>query len=141
MVIRVQAQLKQRIKRSGLDTAEFIELTNVYEEKFQESCNLEVLSTFVNKFDTKDEFKATLKSFDFTNTELLRPGWDKYFMKLSAVVAKRSNCMKRAVGCVIVRDCRIVATGYNGTPFGMENCNKGGCERCNSMQDSGVGLD
>ena len=71
----------------------------------------------------------------------MRPGWDRYFMKLSTVVAKRSNCMKRNVGCVIVRDCRIVATGYNGTPFGMINCNQGGCERCNNMGEVGIGLD
>lgn len=100
-----------------------------------------MIKTFVNKYETIDEFHAELGLFDFSDKEHLRPGWDRYFMKLSQVVAKRSNCMKRAVGCVIVRDCRIVATGYNGTPFGMENCNQGGCERCNSMQDSGVGLE
>ena len=62
-------------------------------------------------------------------------------MQLAHLVSKRTNCMKRAVGCVIVKDCRIVATGYNGTPFGMENCKDGGCERCNSMTPSGAGLD
>lgn len=49
--------------------------------------------------------------------------------------------MKRNVGAVIVSDFRIIATGYNGTPFGMQNCNEGGCERCNSMTVSGQGLD
>ena len=49
--------------------------------------------------------------------------------------------MKRAVGCVIVKDCRLVASGYNGTPFGMTNCNEGGCDRCNGMANPGAGLD
>ena len=49
--------------------------------------------------------------------------------------------MKRAVGCVIVKDSRLVASGYNGTPFMMQNCNEGGCARCNSVADSGSQLD
>lgn len=44
-------------------------------------------------------------------------------MKIAHVTSTRTNCMKRAVGAVIVQDNRIVATGYNGTPFGMMNCN------------------
>ena len=62
-------------------------------------------------------------------------------MKLAHVASTRTNCMKRAVGCVLVKDNRIVATGYNGTPFGVKNCNEGGCPRCNSNTTSGVGLD
>ena len=71
----------------------------------------------------------------------MRPKWDTYFLRLAEVVATRSNCMKRAVGAVIVNDHRIVSTGYNGTPFGYTNCNEGGCERCNSNTQSGVRLD
>ena len=71
----------------------------------------------------------------------MRPKWDTYFLRMTEIVASRSNCMKRLVGCVIVNDMRIVSTGYNGTPFGMENCSDGGCHRCNSMTPSGVGLE
>ncbi|QLG74149.1 hypothetical protein HG535_0G00340 [Zygotorulaspora mrakii] len=62
----------------------------------------------------------------------LRPDWDTYFMKLATLAASRSNCMKRRVGCVIVRDRRVIATGYNGTPRHLTNCFNGGCPRCNS---------
>ena len=62
----------------------------------------------------------------------LRPDWDTYFMRLATLAASRSNCMKRRVGCVIVRDCRVIATGYNGTPRHLVNCHSGGCPRCNS---------
>ncbi|SCU87252.1 LADA_0E02894g1_1 [Lachancea dasiensis] len=68
----------------------------------------------------------------FNNTTPLRPDWDSYFMKLATLAASRSNCMKRRVGCVIVRDCRVIATGYNGTPRHLKNCHSGGCPRCNS---------
>ena len=74
-------------------------------------------------------------------SNLRRPGWDQYFMDIAKVVASRSNCMKRKVAAVIVRDKRIVSTGYNGTPRGTRNCNEGGCPRCNSMAASGTGLD
>ncbi len=69
-----------------------------------------------------------------------RPGWDQYFMDIARVTAARSNCLKRKVAALIVRDRRIVSTGYNGTPRGTTNCNEGGCPRCNSMTPSGTGL-
>ena len=73
--------------------------------------------------------------------ESRRPDWDQYFMDIARVVASRSNCMKRKVAAVIVRDKRIVSTGYNGTPRGTRNCNEGGCPRCNNMAASGTSLD
>ena len=61
----------------------------------------------------------------------LRPCWDDYFMLLADLAAHRSNCMKRRVGCILARHGRVIATGYNGTPRGVRNCNDGGCPRCN----------
>ena len=69
-----------------------------------------------------------------------RPGWDEYFMHIARVVSLRSNCMKRKVAAVIVKDRRIISTGYNGTPREVKNCNEGGCPRCNSMAESGTQL-
>ena len=71
----------------------------------------------------------------------LRPGWDEYFMDIAKVVASRSNCMKRKVAAIIVRDKRVISTGYNGTPRGTRNCNEGGCPRCNNLAASGTALD
>ncbi len=45
-----------------------------------------------------------------------RPGWDRYFMDIAHVAASRSNCSRRQVAAVLVRDRRIISTGYNGTP-------------------------
>ena len=69
-----------------------------------------------------------------------RPGWDKYFMDIALVAASRSNCSRRHVAAVLVRDRRIISTGYNGTPRGVKNCSDGGCPRCNSNTPSGHGL-
>ncbi|MBT3182274.1 MAG: AAA family ATPase [Deltaproteobacteria bacterium] len=69
-----------------------------------------------------------------------RPDWDEYFMNIASVVALRGNCIKRKVAAVIVKDKRIISTGYNGTPRGITNCNEGGCARCNHFGQSGESL-
>ena len=74
-------------------------------------------------------------------SRFVRPGWDEYFMDIAKVVATRSNCMKRKVAAIIVKDRRVISTGYNGTPRGARNCNEGGCPRCNGMAASGTALD
>lgn len=66
--------------------------------------------------------------------------WDDYFMRITEVVASRSSCAKRHVAAVVVKDHRIISTGYNGTPRGTRNCNEGGCERCLSLAPSGSSL-
>lgn len=77
---------------------------------------------------------ALMSNFD-------RPDWDEYFLDIAKVVASRSNCIKRKVAAIIVRDRRVISTGYNGTPRGAKNCNEGGCPRCNSMARSGTSLE
>ncbi len=58
-----------------------------------------------------------------------RPSWDRYFMEITNLVASRSTCLRRQVGAVIVRDKRILATGYNGAPAGLRHCAEIGCLR------------
>ena len=58
-----------------------------------------------------------------------RPSWDEYFMELAEVVAKRSTCLRRNVGAVVVKDKRVLATGYNGAPSGLAHCTETGCLR------------
>jgi dCMP deaminase len=70
----------------------------------------------------------------------MRPTWDQYFMQLADLAARRSNCMRRQVGCVLVRGKRVISTGYNGTPRNVTNCNEGGCARCNTSKGGGTGL-
>lgn len=58
-----------------------------------------------------------------------RPSWDTYFMNITALVAQRSTCTRRAVGAIIVKDKRILSTGYNGAPSGIRHCLEVGCLR------------
>ena len=58
-----------------------------------------------------------------------RPNWDKYFLSIAHLVSKRSTCLRRKVGAVLVKDKRILATGYNGAPSNIEHCEKAGCVR------------
>ncbi len=58
-----------------------------------------------------------------------RPSWDQYFLEIAQLLTKRSTCLRRQVGALIVKDKRILATGYNGAPTGIEHCATAGCLR------------
>lgn len=63
-----------------------------------------------------------------------RPSWTEYFLEIAKAVGKRSTCLRRQYGAIIVKDKIIISTGYNGAPRGEENCiDSGNCERekCN----------
>lgn len=66
-----------------------------------------------------------------------RPGWDEYFLEIAGVVSERSTCTRRCVGAVLVREKRILATGYNGAPTGLEHCAAAGCIRKRMKVPSG----
>ncbi|MCK5504465.1 MAG: cytidine/deoxycytidylate deaminase family protein [Thermodesulfovibrionia bacterium] len=66
-----------------------------------------------------------------------RPTWETYFMDITSLVAKRSTCLRRAVGAIIVKDKRILSTGYNGAPSGIRHCIETGCLREKLMVPSG----
>lgn len=58
-----------------------------------------------------------------------RPSWDTYFLELAGLVSQRATCLRRRVGAVLVKDKRILATGYNGAPCGLQHCIDVGCIR------------
>jgi dCMP deaminase len=66
-----------------------------------------------------------------------RPSWDTYFMNITTLVAERSTCTRRAVGAIIVKDKRILSTGYNGAPTGIRHCFEVGCLRESLQVPSG----
>jgi dCMP deaminase len=69
--------------------------------------------------------------------KLSRPPWPEYFMAITKMVAKRATCLRREVGAILVKDKRILATGYNGAPAGLQHCEEVGCLRENSSIPSG----
>ena len=66
---------------------------------------------------------------------------DKYFIEVAKIVAKRSTCLRRQVGAVLVKEKRILSTGYNGAPSGMPHCNLERCYRSRKQISSGKDLD
>ena len=66
-----------------------------------------------------------------------RPAWEEYFMDIALLVAKRSTCLRRAVGALIIKDKRILSTGYNGAPSGIRHCGEVGCLRKTMKIESG----
>ncbi|CAE6444195.1 unnamed protein product [Rhizoctonia solani] len=97
--------------------------------------------SITNDFSEITPMHDYLDSLALVNPERTRPGWDDYFMLLASLASLRCNCMKRRVGAVLVRNKRVVSTGYNGTPRGLLNCNQGGCKRCNGTAKSGEAYD
>lgn len=66
-----------------------------------------------------------------------RPSWETYFMDITRLVAKRSTCTRRAVGAIIVKDRRVLSTGYNGAPSHVTHCADVGCLRARMQVPSG----
>lgn len=70
-----------------------------------------------------------------------RPNWDNYFITMAHLTSLRSNCIKRKVGAIVVKENKVLSMGYNGTPTDMTNCIDGGCKRCTNTTESGKDLD
>ncbi|CAG8511630.1 16606_t:CDS:1, partial [Racocetra persica] len=92
--------------------------------------------TIMNSSKEENLYKY-LSALDIMRPDGLRPDYDTYFMYLAELVASRTNCIKRKVGCVLVKDSRVIATGYNGTAKGLKNCNDGNCKECSQGESGG----
>ena len=69
--------------------------------------------------------------------KVIRPTWDEYFMKLADTVGERATCDRGRSGCVIVKDKRILTTGYVGSPMGLPHCDEVGHEMHKVIHDDG----
>jgi dCMP deaminase len=67
-----------------------------------------------------------------------RPDNDTYFMRMAELVATRSTCLRRNVGAVVVKEKRVLTTGYNGAPKGLKHCAEVGCVRMQNHIQSGT---
>lgn len=147
LLIELKAKFSDRLKRSGHGS--FEELVAEDDIKsFKKNGLLELTPNAGYKFlncASLSELKNAIRHLGLSDAEnkkrLTRPEWDAYFMRIAQFAALRTNCMKRGVGAVLVQDKRIVATGYNGTARGLNNCSDGGCGRCNSNTKCGQSLD
>ncbi|MDQ3573652.1 MAG: deaminase [Actinomycetota bacterium] len=76
-----------------------------------------------------------MSTLDLGITAKARPDWDEYFLGVAQAVAARADCRKRQFGAVIVKDRRIMSTGYNGSPPGGKSCLAGECPRAFATDD------
>ncbi len=74
----------------------------------------------------------------WTVIDMERPSNDEYFMEMAQLVSSRSTCMRRKVGAVIVKEKRVLSTGYNGSPKGTKHCEELGCIRVKLNVPSGT---
>ncbi len=72
-----------------------------------------------------------------SNDKYVRPSWDEYFLDLADAVSKRATCDRGRSGCVIVRDRRILVTGYVGSPTGFPHCDEVGHEIKRTVEEDG----
>lgn len=59
----------------------------------------------------------------------MRKNWDEFFMAMATLTSEQSTCIRRKVGAVIIKDNRVLSTGYNGAPKGLKHCEEVGCLR------------
>lgn len=116
--------------------------------EFKKKCEdiLNQMNDLARKTQAEQEkwSSAIKKVFGSPSVELLskeqitRPSKDEYYLNIALAVSKRGTCLKRHYGCVIVKDDVIVATGYNGSPRGEENCcDRGSCKRADAARYTG----
>jgi dCMP deaminase len=141
-------RIKERKRESDPQTIEeFLllekkEVSNPESMKQQiEKCQELADFTIVNRGTLEELHKEVNKIVREALMNFKRPNWDEYFMNIAKVVSSRSNCIKRKTAAIVVKDKRIVSTGYNGTPRGTKNCNEGGCPRCNDLTSHGTKLE
>lgn len=80
-----------------------------------------------NEVQTMTDANQQLGSGEEESARTSRPSWDEYFMDIAEKTAERSTCKRANVGAVLVRDKRIISTGYNGAPSGLPHCTEVGC--------------
>jgi len=130
--------------------SECIEMADyvIYNNKTFEELNKkirEVYQDILNKMDEKRfqppkeiEMRKEAEKIKAIKEDI-RPLWDEYFMKITSVVAERSTCLRHNVGAIIVKNKRILTTGYNGAVRGQEDCLKLGCRKDELNIESGFG--
>ena len=153
-LVRVEAPLEVRFERAKkrARAGDSMDLESFRQAEARELASgdpaaQQLLATFaladfevVNDGSIEQLYERVRAVFREAASRIPRPDWDDYFLKIADVVATRSSCAKRRVAAVIVKDRRIISTGYNGTPRGTRNCSEGGCERCLSLAPSGTNL-
>lgn len=133
--------VKAQEKNCELSFENFLKFDEEYTTQFKlHKYKSTIIYNVANK-KSYDDFRKNIQTFWNEVNRKFRPEWDDYFMKVALHVADRASCVKTKVGAVIVKDKRIVSTGFNGTPVGLPNCQDGFCPRCHKNFKQGEGFE
>uniref|UniRef100_A0A7S3A007 dCMP deaminase n=1 Tax=Rhodosorus marinus TaxID=101924 RepID=A0A7S3A007_9RHOD len=143
LVVAVDSPLLTRFRRSERDDLELFQQESDAELYGERGIAEVMTSTRVQILNsgTREQLWAQTKSLQIGDEGHLRPNWDSYFLAIAELLSKRTNCMRKKSATVIVRDTRIVSTGYSGTPSRFLNCIEGGCTKCAAQPSSADPLD
>lgn len=86
-------------------------------------------SCVLRKERSKEARSREARNYEMNETNESRPSWEEYFIEIAHLVASRSTCLRRKVGAILVKDKRILSTGYNGAPRNLAHCEEVGCLR------------
>ena len=152
-LININAPVKKRVenyikkhsdKFKGNTKTGFQSFLEEDENYYFENKDIKEMQTNANYHISNDgsleDLKVKLDELSSTLHQTFRPNWDDYFMKITIAVSERSNCMKQRIGALIIRDFRIISTGYNGMSSVLGNCYLGNCPRCNIKAKQGENL-
>lgn len=140
-------KIKKDLEKNTNDTStteyykEFFDESEEFYNKYKYHLFKSTITYNISNNSDLDTFKLNINNFWKYVTTKYRPSWDDYFMSIALHLADRSNCIKLKVGALAQKDCRIISTGFNGTPKGILNCYEGGCPRCHSNERQGKNLD
>ncbi len=141
MLIFVDAPIKQRFERihkrkREKDPQTFAEFSKLEQKEAKSKTNLREFENTRKKagiiINNDSSLEALYQKIDKVLLDLIkypqfkRPSWDDYFMQIAETVAKRSTCDRGKMGCIVVKNKRILSTGYSGSPTGLPHCDEAG---------------
>lgn len=140
--IAIEAPISERAERLGR-TIDYI--VNEDEKLLYNSGSLAkcfaLADIHIYNKGNKEDFLNELTQLKPNSTLIFRPNFDELFMNCAKVISSRSNCLRRAVGAVLINNYVVISTGYNGTPTKTLDCLDGGCLRCSDIgQTRAIGL-
>jgi len=138
---KINNKLESDIKNNISDFETFLKKEEEYYKRNSDIKQIQTLANYhISNDSGLDDFFRKLDILSSTLHKTFRPNWDDYFMKITHAVSERSNCMKQRIGAILVKNLRIISTGYNGMSSSLGNCYLGNCPRCNIKTKQGENL-
>mmetsp|Transcript_2941 Transcript_2941/g.9005 ORF Transcript_2941/g.9005 Transcript_2941/m.9005 type:complete len:301 (-) Transcript_2941:161-1063(-) len=140
LLVAIDAPVSQRIQRGGPTDHESF-LNDDDEDLFGSNSIYKVMrKARVCIYNEKsiNVMQEYVKELQLGSAEYVRPSWDNYFLSIAEMLSERTNCIFKRSAAVIVKETRVVSTGYTGTPRRFPNCFDGGCTKCAKEVDKSL---